>query len=267
VLPVDVLQSGWTSTLQWSEQGRRRVLAVRLGIGTVRGIGASSEEGVRVGLDSVGERGPFVDPEDFARRTGLGRAVMENLARLGALGGFESLRRQALWRVAQMARKVPGPLAEPLPGEADVQLPTMSAGEIIREDYAMGGLSVERHPIELLRAELDRAGVVSASALRGTGADVRPGRRVAVAGMVICRQRPGTARGLTFVTLEDETGFANLVVFPDVAQAHPAGLKACLMLAQGRIEAADGVVNVRADTLISLDGGRPVEGFRSHDYR
>jgi error-prone DNA polymerase len=101
---------------------------------------------------------------------------------------------------------------------------------------------------------------------------VRHGQRVAVAGLVICRQRPQTASGLTFVTLEDETGFANLIVTPDVARRDRAGLAASLLLAVGRLEHADGVVNVRVTRLAPLDHGpvrhdRPIDGLPSHDYR
>ncbi len=279
---VDVLQSGWDSTLQWMERAKRAkrakrtggsaVLGVRLGLGTVRGIGEKHEQGVREGLASVERLGPFVSPEDFAQRTGLSRVLMENLARLGALRGFDERRRHALWEVARMARSVPGPLAEPLKTETDpVGLLPMTAGETVREDYALGGASVERHPLELLRAQLDAKGVLPAKALgvaaERTAPTVRPGQKVAVAGMVICRQRPQTASGMTFVTLEDETGFANLIVMPPVGAAYRTGLHAVLMLAVGRVERSGRVVNIKAESLHALDGEKPLQGMRSHDYR
>jgi error-prone DNA polymerase len=300
---------------------RRRHPAVRLGLATVRGLGERHEEGVRAALASVAERGPFSGPEDFARRTGVPRPVLEHLARLGAFAGFEQERRRALWRVARLARVVPGPLAAPAPAEGAVPLREFSAAEAVREDLLLGGATTGRHPVELLREGLAREGVLPASALAlprggaaardvgasevsassgrspraggaatvrraGGGASAassahqghgasraaarpfrpRQGARVRVAGMVICRQRPPTARGLTFMTLEDETGFANLVVMPDVAARERAGLHAALVLAEGRLEVADGVVNVRAERLAPLDG-RLVEGVRSHDYR
>jgi error-prone DNA polymerase len=276
VLPVDVLQSNWESTLQWIEDGSRRVQGVRLGLCTARGLGEKHEESVRAGLASVSEWGPFVSPEDFARRTGLGRTAMENLARLGALGGFDERRRHALWRVARMAHAPPGPLAERTPPESEALLPRQSGADIVRENLLMGGVSVERHPLELLRKRLDAAGVLTAAALMEAGkgaSDGRGGRPVrrgperAVAGMAICRQRPPTAGGLTFVTIEDETGFANLIVVPEVAREHRDGLFAGLILAVGRIEFAQGVVNLRATSLRPLDDGRPIEGVPSHDYR
>lgn len=325
VLPVDVLHSDWDCTLQWVEQGdveqarardvvidgvddpdhelpdchvepRRRDgkgprLAVRLGLSTVRGVGASKEEGVRAGLASVAERGPFTSVDDFARRTGLGRVEMEHLARLGALRGFADRRRQALWDVAKMARDVPGPLAEPLRDEAPIDLPALTVEERIAENYAMGGVSVTRHPMARLREKLAAAGVLTAAELAvmastpsrapvrpsggagGEAGDVVPtrgealnGREVWVAGMAICRQRPQTASGLTFVTLEDETGFANLMVTPQVAERQRDGLGAALMLAVGRAEAGDGVVTIRVSRLVPLDPRRGIEGMASHDY-
>ena len=92
------------------------------------------------------------------------------------------------------------------------------------------------------------------------------GSEVTVAGMVICRQRPPTAGGLTFVTLEDETGFANLIVTPQVAERQRDGVRACLVLATGRLERADNVVNLRAHRLLPLDGRQSLEGITSHDY-
>ena len=300
VAPVDVLQSDWDSSLQWLEAGdddeaaaadarpadtrpadmrgddapRGPQLGVRLGLRTVRGLGEKHEEGVRAALGSVLERGPFTDPEDFARRAGLGQRLMEHLARLGALRGFDLRRREALWRVARMARRVPGPLAEPLKPEAQVPLPELSVAESLAEDYRMGGVSTDRHPLELLRDQLDALGALRAAALRPdppAGASPsrapRPTGEVWVAGMVICRQRPPTAGGLTFVTLEDETGFANLIVTPDVRDACPDGLRSSLVLAMGRVERAEGVVNVRATRLVALDGRRRIEGIDSHDYR
>ena len=261
--PVD---GPWNSPASAARTARRPELGVRLGLRLVRGIGAAHEAGVRAGLASVAEHGPFVSPEDFARRTGLPAHVLEHLARLGALAGFEARRRHALWLVARMARRAPGPLAEPLGPEGDVTLPAQSEEEAVREGYRMAGVSVERHPLELLRPRLHAAGVLPARELLARGPTGR-GREVWVAGLAICRQRPPTAGGLTFVSLEDETGFANLIVAPDVAARDREGLLAMIVLGIGRLEFADGVVNVKATWLLSLDDGRPIEGVPRHDYR
>jgi error-prone DNA polymerase len=261
---------------RYGARDRAPVLGVRLGLCTVRGLGVSCEARVRAGLASVATLGPFVSPEDVARRCGLDRAQMENLARLGALGGFEARRRHALWRVAALAHRAPGPLAEVLPAEGEVRLPPLGAAEIVSENYRMGGISVERHPLELLRARLDAAGVLRAGELLDRARKDGPARRargdVAVAGLAVCRQRPPTAGGLTFVSIEDETGFANLIVTPEVGQRDRAGLLASLILAVGRLEYAEGVVNLRATRLSPLgigplEGERPIDGVPSHDYR
>lgn len=260
------LHETWTCTGSPPAILRRPVVGVRLGLRMVKGLGQAHEAGVKAGLASVAEQGPFVSPADFARRTGVPAQVMEHLARLGALAGFEARRRHALWQVAALGRRVPGPLAEPLPAEGDVSLPELTPAETVRESLRMAGVSVERHPLELLRPRLHAAGVLPAGELLARGSAAR-GREAWVAGLAICRQRPPTARGLTFVTLEDETGFANLLVPPDVAARDREGLFASLVLGIGRLEFAEGVVNVKAARLLSLDAGMPVEGVPSHDYR
>jgi len=274
VLPVDVLASGWDSTLEWVAAEPPRGLAgpcrragVRLGLRTVRGLGAAHEASVRAALEGVATAGPFTDPEDFARRARLGRRETETLARLGALRGFETRRRQALWRVARMARVVPGPLARPAPGEPAVVFPEPSEDELVREDYAIGGISPDRHPMTSLRSRLARAGVVEARRLVARGPPLRRGPRVAVAGLVICRQRPQTAKGVTFLTLEDETGFANALVEPGRARACADALRAPLLVVAGPLERADGVVHVRAERLVPLRAGEDLDGLRWHDYR
>jgi error-prone DNA polymerase len=279
VLPVDVLDSDWDSKLERSEaQDASQAVApadawadrdeddaahaVRLGLRTVRGLGERHEEGVRRALASVAAQGPFTSSADFAKRSGVGRAVMEHLARLGALRGFAARRRHALWDVAQLARKSPGPLADALPIEGPVHLRAMTVGEEMAEDYRMGGVSTSRHPLAVLRPRLLRVGVTAARDLPRQ----RQGAPVMVAGMAICRQRPPTAGGLTFVTLEDETGFANLIVAPDVAAASPGDLRSPLMLAGGRLEQADGVTNLRVTRLTALTEATRIEGIASHDY-
>jgi len=240
--------------------------AVRLGLGSVRGMGDSREAGVRGALDSVATQGPFVSSEDFARRSGVGRRVMEHLARLGALGGFVTRRRQALWQVAELARQVPGPLAAVLPAEPGVELPTMDPGETVDEDYRMGGASTTLHPLAILRPYLAEVGVLTASGLSAPGAPAG-GATVTVAGMVICRQRPPTAGGLTFVTLEDETGFTNLIVDARLSDEQRSALRASVLGATGVVERADGVTNLRVRRLQPLSDAPSIEGLSSHDYR
>ena len=139
----------------------------------------------------------------------------------------------------------------------------MSALERVAADYRCVGLSSERHPMEFLRPALAREGVLAAEDLRSCA----NGDRVRAAGMAICRQRPGTAKGVMFVTLEDETGFANFVVMPDVREKMIDTLRAPLLLLEGVVENEKGVVNVlvrRAEKL-KLNGDLGV--VRSRDYR
>ncbi len=265
-------------------------LAVRLGLSMLAGLGPAHEAGVRAGLASVARLGPFVSPEDYARRCGLARQHLERLARLGALSGFEARRRQALWRVARYGCEFPDSVAGPLPADAPVTLPAMAPHEIVAENLALGRASVQRHPLELLRAALAARGVRTAGELPALGEALAAGRappelrrasrftnldgaqvarsagEIAVAGLAICRQRPPTAGGLTFVTLEDETGFANLIVTPQVAARDRAGLSAAVMLALGALEHVQGVVNIRVTHLLPLRLS-PLPGLPSHDYR
>jgi len=191
---------------------------------------------------------------------------MEHLARLGALGGFVTRRRQALWQVAELARQVPGPLAAVLPAEPGVELPTMDPGETVDEDYRMGGASTTLHPLAILRPYLAEVGVLTASGLSAPGAPAG-GATVTVAGMVICRQRPPTAGGLTFVTLEDETGFTNLIVDARLSDEQRSALRASVLGATGVVERADGVTNLRVRRLQPLSDAPSIEGLSSHDYR
>jgi error-prone DNA polymerase len=142
-------------------------------------------------------------------------------------------------------------------------MPSMSALERIAADYRCTGLSVTGHPVAYLRPELRRRGALTAEVLK---AAVR-GDRVSAAGLVICRQRPGPAHGIMFVTLEDETGFSNFVVMPDRRERMRDVLRAPLLLLGGVVQREDGVVNVLVDTAESLDLGGQTLKVRSHDYR
>jgi error-prone DNA polymerase len=125
---------------------------------------------------------------------------------------------------------------------------------------------VERHPVVVVGGGLGAAGVLPARELLARGAALRD-QSVRVAGLCICRQKPPTASGLTFLTLEDETGFANLIVMPAIARRDREGLRATLVLGTGRVEFADGVVNIKAERLQSLDDVQKLEGVQRHDYR
>ncbi len=184
---------------------------------------------------------------------------------LAEAGAFETLwpgRREALWEVLRQSRGDAGPLAR-RPVEQVVRLPPMSAFERVLADYRTTGLSPGAHPISFLREELDRRGVLAAGDLN----ERRAGQRVRVGGLVICRQRPRTARGVMFITLEDETGFANFVVMPDLSEKLRSVLRMPLMVLDGVVEREGAVVNVRVRGAEGVDlAGNRIRG-QSHDFR
>jgi error-prone DNA polymerase len=203
VRPVDVVLSGRESTLEGEG-----LSAVRLGLQQVRNFDAAA--GGRI--LAAREAAPFADLADLARRAELGRADLDALAAAGALGQLAGHRRQAAWAAAAV------PLQRDLfsgiaPREAEVDFAAPREGENIVADYRSLGLTLERHPLALLRTTLAARRYLPAMALRECGNDAL----VRCAGIVTCRQRPGTAGGVIFLTLEDETGCANVVVFKDVA--------------------------------------------------
>lgn len=207
VRPVDVRASERDCTL---EAAAGDTLALRLGLRLVKGLGT---EAARRLVGARDDDGPFTDVRDLARRASLDRRDLRALADAGALAGLAGHRRQAWWQV--LGVDAGGPLLENAPApEADAALPAPTEGEDLVHDYRSLGLSLGRHPVALLRDALRRRGYRSAVELRELGH-----RRVArAAGLVITRQRPGSAKGVIFVTLEDETGVVNVVVWKDLAE-------------------------------------------------
>ena len=204
VRPVDVATSGWECALEGDALG-----AVRLGLRQVKGFAAAA--GARI--VAARHEAPFADVADLAHRARLDRGDLDVLADAGALASLAGHRRQAAWTAAAvpLQRDLFAGLA---PREAAVALPAAREGEEIVADYRSLGLTLGRHPLALLRGRLAARRYVAAGELRERGdrAVVR------CAGLVTCRQRPGTASGVIFVTLEDETGCANVVVFNDLAE-------------------------------------------------
>jgi error-prone DNA polymerase len=198
-------------------------------------------------------------------RTGLRRDELATLAEIGALNGFGHDRRSALWQIERVIRP-PGAM---FAGEGEDREPasasplrSMTPIERVRSDYAGTSLTIGPHPMALCRSELALRGVQRAIDLAGG----RSGRRVRVAGAVITRQRPGTAKGFVFLTLEDETGIANIIVRPDLfTDAKAAVIGASYLLVEGTLQIQDGVTSVKAERFqaLSTDGPEP----QSHDFR
>jgi error-prone DNA polymerase len=232
---------------------------VRLGLGSVRGIGADLAEQLAAGR-------PYADPEDLARRVPLTLPQLEALATAGAFDCFGLPRREAIWAAGAVAQVTVGrDGAQRLPGIVTgvdaPPLPAMTGDESARADLWATGVSPEGHPTRFVRAHLDALGVVTATGL----AAVEPGERVLVGGVVTHRQRPATAGGTLFVNLEDETGLINVVVSKGCWTAHrKVARTAPAMLVRGRLERSEGVTNVIADRLEPLPLGVPT---KSRDFR
>ena len=201
--------------------------AIRLGFRVIKGLREASARRI----EAARKERAFVDLGDLMLRTGLRRDELEKLAQAGALEALAQGRRQAMWQVR--APRVDGLFRGIEPKEAKVTLPPLRRVEQLVLDYGQKGLSVADHPMMHLRAELEQRGVLTTRALT----QVQQGTLVETAGLVICRQQPGTASGVVFITLEDETGFANLVLWNRVYQRlRLVARHATLLLARGRIE-------------------------------
>jgi error-prone DNA polymerase len=239
--------AGMTREGGTAEKGAVPRKALRLGLRLVKGLG--EKEALRL----VEQRGAFYrTPQDLARRGGLDRAALENLARADAFRSMGLDRRAALWAVKALG-EAPLPLFAaldgPLAAEPAVTLPQMPPGEHVAEDYGSTGLSLKRHPVAFLRDGLKVRGILPCAAL----AKIRDGRRVEVAGLVLVRQRPGTASGVIFMTLEDETSIANIVVWPALFERfRPVVMAGGLIAARGVVQKEGIVIHVIADRLIDL---------------
>jgi error-prone DNA polymerase len=212
------------------------------------------------------------------RRTGLDRRALRHLAEAGAFDAFfphepnERRRRAALWAVLAELRGEAGPLAPAAapgtPGAAQGALPAsvppMGAHELTEADYRMTGIPFNGHPMRHLRGLMRENGVRTARELQARGRD---GEQVGVAGLVICRQRPGTAKGFVFLSLEDETGIVNVVVTPRRFERDAALISTePLLLVRGVLQVEQRVVNVRGARFTPLRAAVGAEHVRSHDF-
>jgi error-prone DNA polymerase len=269
VLPVDVCRSAWDASLERPDGAVMEVPAVRLGVRSVRGLGPKAKEI----FESARAAGAFESIEDFVRRTRFDQRTLRHLAEAGAFDGFMSdepdlrKRRSALWEVLDVMRGDAGPLSPrrvtASPARRSV-LPSMSPGELTEADYRMTGISLNGHPMSHLRPHLAPNGIRSARDLTTTGSD---GERVAGAGLVICRQRPGTAKGFVFLTLEDETGTVNVVVTPKRFERQALLISTTpLLLVRGTLQVEQGVVNIRGESFRGLNAEVGAEYAQRHDF-
>ncbi len=266
VRPVDANASAWDCTLEAGEHGP----AIRLGTRLVKGLARADAERV---ASAAAERGPFRSIDALRRASGVRAVALRRLAEADAFGSMGLDRRAALWAVRAM-RDEPLPLFDGEPTKvapdddrsADL-LPPTPPDRAVRGDYASTGLSLKGHPVGFVRGALAARGVTTAAALADEAACPN-GTRVRVAGLVLLRQRPATASGILFMTLEDETGCVNLIVRPRVYDRFRAAARhARLLLAHGRIERRGRVVHVIVGRLESLDAGVPTPHVRAREFR
>ncbi len=246
-LPVDVGHSAWKCTI---EDG-----ALRLGLRYVAGLRADAGERLAAAR-------PFASVGDAARRGGLRKNETEALAHAGAFASLGLARREALWQAAAAERDPSSLLARVRPPRPDAPLPAMTPFEETAADYAATTLTPGPHVMAYLRERLAAEGIRSARELDA----VPHGAPVRVAGHVIVRQRPGTAKGFCFLTLEDETGTANAVVVPALYERARVVLNTSPLLeVEGRLERVDGVTHVRAARFRRIE--TPMGMPDGHDYR
>lgn len=256
IRPVCINASDWDCTLEPDDGDR---LAVRLGLRMARGL--SQAHAARL----VEQRHtPYPDIPALWRRASIPIAALQSLAEADAFRSLGLDRRAALWRIdglggAAETTSLPLFAAIETP-EPAVSLTPMCQGSEVVEDYRSTGLSLRRHPVSFLRAELDHRRVLPCARLTET----RDGARVSVAGIVLMRQRPGSAKGVLFMTLEDETGIANLVIWPDrFERQRPLILSARMILCHGRLQREGHVIHVVSDRL--EDGSALLRSVGAHD--
>jgi len=249
VQPVDVQESYWDCTLEPCPKSaglpvptrQTGDFALRMGLRYVKGLGTGDWKRI----NAARRTSPFRSLADFVRRTGLDEGVLSALAEAGALESFGLSRRTALWEVRRLART----RSQALPLRAREPNPAfdpLSAFEEVTWDYRRTSHSPRRHPLESLRKELRARGFPDARSITS----MRNGERVRYAGLVICRQRPGTAGGVVFMTLEDETGFVNIVLWERVFERYSVLAKTARFLGvTGTLQVEQGVVHIVAEKL------------------
>jgi len=243
VLPVDVNRSFWDNTL---ETGKGKYCAIRLGFRQVTGL---KEENMEVLLAA---RGSGFTSILSMRNSGLSDLVLEKLADADAFRSMGLDRRQALWEVSALHDRPIEIFAE-LPSEStkeiQITLPFMTEAEHVVQDYAATALSLKAHPVSFVREKLKLLNVLSTKEISET----RDGTMVKTAGLVLVRQRPGTASGVCFITIEDETSYANLVVFENMFEKYRKEiLQARLLMVEGKLQREGEVVHVIVEKCFNL---------------
>jgi error-prone DNA polymerase len=250
IRPVSVNESRWDCTLEETGSAHR---AVRLGLRMAKGL--ANADGAAIVMARGAD--PFATVEELAQRSGVSTSTLERLAEADAFTAMGLDRRAALWAIRGLADTAmplwvaadAGRLPRAEGTEPAVALTPMTAGRAVVEDYRSLGLSLRAHPVSFLRRTLAARGMIACADLRL----MRDGRWTSVSGLILVRQRPGSAKGIMFVTLEDESGIANIVVWPSVFEAHRALLLSARMLAvRGRVQREGDVIHVVAERVEDL---------------
>jgi error-prone DNA polymerase len=247
VRSADINHSDWDCTLEPTTDG---TFALRLGLRLIDGLGSAQAQSI----EEQRKRGLFCSLTDFTQRTGFTQTLVARLATADAFQSLRLNRRNSLWQaLAQEKRAKYQPLFCSSNDEEEtlVALPRMSKQEEVFADYQATGLSLKGHPLAFYRAELNELHIVPTAKL----ADLKSDQLVRVAGLVLVRQRPGTASGITFVTLEDETGIANLIVHKKVWERYNQVARTARgLIAHGRLQKQDLVIHILISKLESLEG-------------
>ncbi len=244
--------SGWNNSLEPADDPRLPLRPVRLGLRQVTGFRKAEAEA----MVAARAEGLAMTPMDLARGGGVSRRGLELLAEADAFRSQGLDRRQALWAVKGLAGEWDADARAPLllrqrQREDQVQLPFMSDSQHVAEDYRTTSLSLKGHPVGFFRESLAARGVAPCSALL----KARDRRRMSVAGLVTVRQRPGTAKGVVFLTLEDETGIANVVVWADTFAGHrKTVMSAAFLLVHGQVQRAGEVIRLVSADFEDLTG-------------
>ena len=246
VRPVDVNYSRWDCTLEGD--------AIRLGLQMI--VGLPHAQGLK-----IEQQQPFRSMDEFKRS--VSAKVVARLARADAFGSLQLNRRDSLWQALRPANA--SPLFQDLQDhEPSFELPTMDARSEVFADYRAAGVSLKGHPVSFFRRELDQLQVTPAVKL----ASLRDGRFVRVAGLVLVRQRPGTAKGITFVTIEDETKEANLIIRMDVWEKfYTVARTAPAFIASGRLQNQQGVIHVLVSRLENMNDRVTKLRSKSRDFQ
>ncbi|HVR80995.1 MAG TPA: error-prone DNA polymerase [Luteimonas sp.] len=259
VRPIDVRYSDWDCTLEpWPDDARQP--ALRLGMRLVHGLRSDAAERI----STARTQAAFRDLDDLAFRAGLDRATLDQLAEAAALRGLAGHRHRARWSSAGTEQQLPLFAGTQSVAESRIAIPPPSAFENTRADYASTGLTLDAHPLALIRRQLQQRRYRGSTELK----QLPNGRSARFAGLVILRQRPQTASGVTFLTLEDESGLVNVIVWNELAERQRRVLLESQLLAvEGRMESEQGSQHLIATRLENLSPLLSGLATSSRDFR